>query len=74
MIIFLSLAKQFALPADLLAEISASQSITNDHDLLRVYERWQKTGSRHLHARLLAQGIVPSANPSNDGKDRDKPS
>ena len=30
-------------------------------DLLRLYERWQKTGSAHCARRLVSRGVIPVA-------------
>lgn len=57
------LALKFGAIVDLLNEVSERVSLTSQQGLLRVYERFLKTGSSRL-ARLLAeQGMIPALHP-----------
>jgi hypothetical protein len=57
--IFTELAEKFPKLVDLLSEISEDAGITSNSDLLRLYERWLKTKSDRLSAKLREQGIAP---------------
>jgi hypothetical protein len=58
--IFSELSAKFVAFVDVLAEVSERTSLTNDADLLRLYERWVRTGSRRNSDLLAEKGIVPS--------------
>jgi hypothetical protein len=53
------LADKFRLLVDLLNEVSEKTLASTDAGLLRLYERWLKTGSERLATMLLRQGVVP---------------
>src|SRR2546428_10585459 len=53
------LADKFRLLVDLLNEVSERTLASTDAGLIRLYERWMKTGSERLAAALLRQGVVP---------------
>jgi hypothetical protein len=53
------LADKFRLLVDLLNEVSERTLASTDTGLVRLYERWLKTGSDRLAAMLLKQGVVP---------------
>ncbi len=57
--IFSELARRFMAYADVLSEVSEQASVSRDTDLLRLYERWLKTGSRRAAELLAAEGIQP---------------
>ncbi|HXH07042.1 MAG TPA: hypothetical protein VNI83_10675 [Vicinamibacterales bacterium] len=59
--IFGELAEKFCGFMDVLAEVSEQSALTSTTDLLRLYERWLRTGSRRSGQRLIEQGIVPNA-------------
>jgi len=61
--LFAELAEKFARFADVLSEVSAQCSLTDDRDLLRLYERWLKTGSERSARLLREQGVsvVPAS-------------
>ena len=57
--VFGELAEKFTQLVDLFNEVSERLALTSQQGLLRLYERFQRTGSTRL-ARLLAeQGMVP---------------
>jgi hypothetical protein len=59
--VFGELAGNFVVFVDVLSEVSERTSLTSNGDLLRLYEKWLKTGSSR-HAQLLAErGVVPNA-------------
>jgi hypothetical protein len=60
--IFEELSDNFVSFVDVLSDVSARTSLTNDADLLRLYEKWVRTGSRRNGDLLVEKGIVP--NPS----------
>ena len=59
--IFAELSEKFVAFVDVLSDVSARTSLTNDADLLRLYEKWVRTGSRRNGDLLAENGIVPNA-------------
>ena len=59
--VFEELSGKFAGFVDVLGEVSERTSLTSDTDLLRLYEKWQRTRSRRSGDLLAARGIVPNA-------------
>jgi hypothetical protein len=57
--LWVELADKFRLLVDLLNEVSERTLASTDAGLVRLYERWLKTGSDRLAAMLLKQGVVP---------------
>jgi len=60
--VFAELGDKFVAFADILTEVSERASCTTNADLLRLYEKWLKTGSRHSGQLLVERGVIP--NPS----------
>jgi hypothetical protein len=60
--VFAELAEQFLQFVDVLSEVSERSSLSSSTDVLRLYERWLRTGSKHCGQRLIEQGVVPAAN------------
>jgi len=59
--VFAELADKFGAFVDVLNEVSARTSCTSNTDLLRLYERWLRTGSRRSGQLLVERGVVPNA-------------
>jgi hypothetical protein len=59
--VFAELAEKFIAFVDVLSEVSERSSCTSNQDLLRLYERWLKTGSRRSGQLLVERGVVPNA-------------
>lgn len=57
--LFSELAEKFKLFADVLTEVSESACLASSKDVLRLYERWLRTGSRHAETLLRKAGIEP---------------
>lgn len=57
--IYRELAVKFAVMVDILQEVRDSARKGSDVDLLRTYEVWLKTGSRHAARLLKENGVVP---------------
>jgi hypothetical protein len=57
--VFGELAQRFMAFADLLQEISEASRLTTNASVVRLYERWQQTGSRRAAVLLSEQGINP---------------
>jgi len=53
------LSDKFRLLVDLLNEVSERTLASNDAGLLRIYQRWLKTGSDRLANALVRQGLIP---------------
>jgi hypothetical protein len=58
--VFAELAEKFAAFVDVLAEVSERTALTSNTDVLRLYERWLRTGSRRSGEQLVERGIVPN--------------
>jgi hypothetical protein len=58
---FGELAERFPSFVDVLTEVSEESGLTSSHDLLRMYERWLRTGSRRSGEKLADRGVVPNA-------------
>jgi hypothetical protein len=58
---YTQLSEQFVDFVDVLAEVSEQSGLTSNTDLLRLYEKWLRTGSRRDGQRLVERGIVPNA-------------
>jgi hypothetical protein len=59
------LARKFALLAAALDEIRESTALRTPGDVIRLYDRWQKTHSPRLAERLTEEGVFPSLGPKN---------
>lgn len=59
--VFGELARKFVGYMDVLADISEQTAVTSSADLLRLYEKWLRTGSSRDGKKLVDSGIVPNA-------------
>ena len=59
--VFAELAGKFIAFVDVLSEVSERSACASNMDLLRLYERWLKTGSRRSGQLLVERGVVPNA-------------
>jgi hypothetical protein len=59
--VFAELADKFVDFVDVLSEVSERTSCASNLDLMRLYERWLKTGSPHSGHLLIKRGVVPNA-------------
>jgi hypothetical protein len=59
--VFAELGTKFVGFVDVLSEISERTSCSSNVDLLRLYEKWLKTGSRRSGQLLVERGVVPNA-------------
>ena len=57
--VFSELARKFVGFMDVLTDVSEHTSLISNADLLRIYDRWVRTGSRREGHRLLERGILP---------------
>ncbi len=57
--IFDELAAKFTAFVDVLSEVSERTALTSNTDILRLYEKWVRTGSPRSADLLAARGIVP---------------
>lgn len=58
--IFAELSEKFTAFVDVLSEVSERSGISATNDLLRLYEKWMRTGSRRDGDLLVERGIVPN--------------
>lgn len=58
--VFAELAEKFIAFVDVLSEVSERSACASNMDLLRLYERWLKTGSRRSGHLLVECGVVPN--------------
>lgn len=59
--VFAELGEKFVAFVDVLAEVSERTSCATNTDLLRLYEKWLRTGSRRSGQLLVERGVVPNA-------------
>jgi hypothetical protein len=59
--VFAELAEKFVGFVDVLSEVSERTFCASNADLLRLYEKWLKTGSRRSGQLLAERGVVPNA-------------
>lgn len=59
--VFAELAQKFPTFVGVLSEVSERTACTSNADLLRVYERWLRTGNRRSGQILVERGVVPNA-------------
>ncbi len=59
--VFAELSENFGSFVDVLSEVSERSSCASNTDLLRLYEKWVKTGSRRGGQLLVERGVVPNA-------------
>jgi hypothetical protein len=59
--VFGELARKFVGFTDVLADISERTAVSSSADLLRLYEKWLRTGSSRDGKKLIDLGIVPNA-------------
>jgi hypothetical protein len=59
--VFAELADKFVAFVDVLSEVSERTSCASNADLLRLYERWLKSGSLRSGQLLVERGVVPNA-------------
>lgn len=57
--VFRELAQSFAAFVEVLAEVREEARLGSDTDILRLYEVWVRTGSRHAARQLRKVGIDP---------------
>ena len=58
--VFAELADNFIRFVDVLSEVSERASLCSNGDLLRLYERWLRTGSPRSGQLLAERGVVPN--------------
>jgi hypothetical protein len=58
--VFGELARKFVGFMDVLADVSERTAATSSTDLLRLYEKWLRTGSTRDGQKLVDRGIVPN--------------
>ena len=59
--VFAELGEKFVGFVDVLSEVSERTSCSSNLDLLRLYEKWLKTGSPRSGQLLVERGVVPNA-------------
>jgi hypothetical protein len=57
--VFGELGQRFGQFADVLAEVSESTRVADQQSILKLYERWLRTGSARAARLLAAQGLAP---------------
>jgi hypothetical protein len=63
--VFDELADKFHAFVDVLGEVSERTAMSSNTDVLRLYEKWLRTGSRRSGDLLVARGIVPNSSIGN---------
>ncbi len=62
---FAELAGSFLAFVDVLNDVSERCAVASNANVLRLYEKWLRTGSRRDGQRLVERGIVPNASIGN---------
>ena len=57
--IFTELHQRFDIFVDVLAEVSEHAAMTTDQGIVKLYERWLRTGNEQLARRLTRRGVIP---------------
>jgi hypothetical protein len=57
---FEELSEKFVSFVDVLSEVSERSALATPGDLMRLYERWARTGSRLAGALLVERGLLPN--------------
>ena len=60
-LVFDELSDKFSACVDVLGEVSERSALTSNSDVLRLYEKWLRTGSRRSGDLLVERGIVPNS-------------
>lgn len=58
--VFGDLARRFVGYMDVLADVSERTTVSSSTDVLRLYEKWLRTGSTRTGQQLIDKGIVPN--------------
>ena len=58
--VYSELARKFVGFTDVLADVSERTTLASTSDLLRLYEKWLRTGSQRDGQRLVERGILPN--------------
>jgi len=59
--VFGELSRKFVGFSDVLADVSERTALASNNDVLRLYEKWLRTGSTRDSQRLIERGIVPNS-------------
>ena len=59
--VFAELSRKFVGYMDVLADISERTTLASNTDVLRIYEKWLRTGSDRDSQRLVERGILPNS-------------
>ena len=59
-VVFRELARKFVGFMDVLADVSERTAVTSGTDVMRLYEKWLRTGSPRDGQKLVDRGIVPN--------------
>jgi hypothetical protein len=59
--VFAELARKFVAYMDVLSDVSEQSGIRSSMDVLRLYEKWLRTGSPRDGQRLIDHGIFPNS-------------
>jgi hypothetical protein len=59
--VFAELARKFVAYMDVLSDVSEQSGIRSSMDVLRLYEKWLRTGSPRDGQRLIDRGILPNS-------------
>ena len=59
--VFSELSRKFVPFMDVLADVSERSGVRSSVDVLRIYEKWLRTGSPRDGQRLIDRGILPNA-------------
>lgn len=58
--VYRDLSRRFATFAELLEEVRETTTLRTPQDIVKLYDRWRRTGSPRLAARLTREGVYPT--------------
>lgn len=58
--VYRDLARRFTTFAEVLEEVRESTTLRTPQDIVKLYDKWRRTGSPRLAARLTAEGVYPT--------------
>ncbi len=67
--IFFELAESFSGFVEIFAELSDQSLLANDQDILKLYQKWLRTGSVRISRMLNEVGVIPSSKTNSGGSD-----
>ncbi|UJR81144.1 Hypothetical protein I5071_31970 [Sandaracinus amylolyticus] len=65
--VYRDLSRRFTTFAELLEEVRESTTLRTPQDIVKLYDRWRRTGSPRLAERLTREGVYPTRGSGGEG-------